>query len=273
MTLACVWLGDNRLYAIADTRIGYSSGEILTDHGPKLLPLSILCRQPGPAGFYDREVFRTTLGFAFAGSTLAGLATHALANALLQNLIGPPGSVIPSAAEVASAVASIGERYMREIARLTEHGGLFATLIFGFCWATSRFRVFEIRPNLTRSPFQISLVEHDPSVQDSVTAIGTGPERLYERISEMRIATSYPFTHLPRRALESLVSESLLTDTVGGGVQYGWATAFGFEPVANLVKLDPPLPTGRNAALTVLGFDMDAFSGVGKYRFGIIGQA
>jgi hypothetical protein len=51
---------------------------VLTEHGPKLLPLSVVCKQPGPAGFFDREKYRTTIGYAYAGSSLVGLSTHAL---------------------------------------------------------------------------------------------------------------------------------------------------------------------------------------------------
>jgi hypothetical protein len=49
MTLVAVGRAENRLMAIADTRIVSSNG-ILTEHGPKLLPIKVQGKQPGPSG-------------------------------------------------------------------------------------------------------------------------------------------------------------------------------------------------------------------------------
>jgi hypothetical protein len=85
MTLVAVWRADDRFMAIADTRIIRAPGNVLTEHGPKLLPLTIVCKQPGPAGFFNNEAHRATVGFAYSGATLSALAAHALANTLLSN--------------------------------------------------------------------------------------------------------------------------------------------------------------------------------------------
>ena len=57
--------------AVADTRIVRSPGNVLTEHGPKLLPLVVVCKQPGASGFFDREAYRAEIGFAYSGSTLS----------------------------------------------------------------------------------------------------------------------------------------------------------------------------------------------------------
>ena len=101
MTVAAVWKVEERIYAVADTRLSREPGNILTEHGPKLLPLSVLCKQPGPSGFFDREKYRTTIGFAYAGSSLAGLSTHALANILFQSLVGVAESPLPGMDQLA----------------------------------------------------------------------------------------------------------------------------------------------------------------------------
>ena len=67
MTLAAVWRVDERVYSIADTRIIRSAGNVLTEHGPKILPITLVCKQPGPAGFTDRIAYAMTFGFAYAG--------------------------------------------------------------------------------------------------------------------------------------------------------------------------------------------------------------
>jgi hypothetical protein len=88
MTLVAVWKAEGRIYAIADTRIIRSAGNILTEHGPKILPLSVVCKQPGASGFFDKVVFAGSIGFAYSGSTLSALATHALADILSSASIG-----------------------------------------------------------------------------------------------------------------------------------------------------------------------------------------
>jgi hypothetical protein len=76
--------------AIADTRIARSAGNVLTEHGPKLLPITVVCRQPGASGFFDKEIHRADIGFAYSGSTLSALAAHALASILCSNLTSNP---------------------------------------------------------------------------------------------------------------------------------------------------------------------------------------
>lgn len=80
MTIAAVWRVGDRVYAIADTWIVRSLGNVLTEPGPKLLPITVSCKQPGPSNFFDREVYRAIFGYAYAGATLPALATHALAS-------------------------------------------------------------------------------------------------------------------------------------------------------------------------------------------------
>jgi hypothetical protein len=71
MTLVAVWRhAPGRIHAIADTRISGIGDSVFTDHGPKILPLTMVCRVPGPSHFIDKEIFRAEFGFAYAGSTL-----------------------------------------------------------------------------------------------------------------------------------------------------------------------------------------------------------
>ena len=75
---------------------------------------------------------------------------------------------------------------------------------------------------------------------------------------------------LPKRALHKLIAERV-DDRIGGHLQYGWALEPEFEPASHVIVLDPPLPSGRNAALTVLGFDITEL-GVGDYKCSIPGR-
>ena len=93
MTLVAVWRAENRLMAIADTRIIRSAGNVLTEHGPK----TSADKSSGKtawrvSGFFDRPAFQFDIGFAYSGATLPALSTHALANILLGNLAGTAGT-------------------------------------------------------------------------------------------------------------------------------------------------------------------------------------
>ncbi len=153
MTLVAVWRSESRLMAIADTRIIRSHGNVLTEHGPKLMPIRIRGRQPGPSGFFNRDAFEFDVGFAYSGATLSAMSTHALAGALLGNLVSQSGTPPPSMSDIAYCIGSVAAEYMREVGQLNGNNALFSAIVFGFCHATVQLRGFEIRPRLNQSPF------------------------------------------------------------------------------------------------------------------------
>jgi len=77
LTLVAVWRAEDRIMAIADSRIVRTRGNVLTEHGPKLLPITVVCKQPGPERIINKLVHRADVGFAYSGSTLSALAAHA----------------------------------------------------------------------------------------------------------------------------------------------------------------------------------------------------
>lgn len=268
MTLAAVWMGERRLYAVADSRITRGPGNVLTEHGPKLLSLSLVCKHPDQSGLFNREVYRRTLGFVYAGSTLAALCTHSLLNTLFQNLIAGPGTRPPLLAELASVIGRVSERYMREIGQLSGSAGLFEAIVFGYCEATSRFGCFTIKSLISDASLSVTTTEENLST-DEIVIIGSEQNLLRNRIAEIRArAPPVVFADAPRRALRSIINARDPGSSVGGAVQYGWVTQAGFELVADSVPRRPPLP-GMNVASLVLGFDMYDFGPVGPYIVGI----
>lgn len=206
------------------------------------------------------------------------------ANTLCQNLLGQSGAPVPRLNEVAVAVAEIASRYMQEIGELSGMGALFSAIVFGFCLREKRFRAFEIAPVVNPSrPLQINVREHDLyGSDDTLLVIGSCPDLLRERVRQDRqkLYAGEPDSEamrnireidLPRRALEALIREGA-DETVGGALQAAWVTRAGFEPAGHMVPISPPLPSGRNAALTVLGFDMFEFNTIGSYFFSLSGR-
>lgn len=281
MTLAAIWRVGERVYAAADTRIVRERGNVHTEHGPKLLPIMIACRQPGPDGEFSTINYRANVGYAYAGATLPALATHALANILFQKLVGAPEAPPPSIEHLASAVAGIAYRYMLEVGQLSGPYALFSAIIFGFCPRAGRFRAFRLNPTLEQQALQVVVHEHDLYAEDTLIVIGSNPDLLRDRVRRDRPGYFSEETQnqrfadlreidLPKRSLEALIREGA-DDSVGGAVQSGWLTRHGFEVVSNMIPIVPPLANGRNAALTVLGFDLFGFN-VGEYIPAIDGR-
>jgi len=220
-----------------------------------LLPVNILCKQPGPSGFIDRAAYATRVGFAYAGSTLAALATHALADTLLQNLAGPGGTPPPGVDNLASSIGDVACQYMREVCQLSGASGLFSAIVFGSCPNAKKFRAFTLTPMLDPSPMRVLVTEHDLYAPEAFVVIGSCPELLRERVSALRKAHPDYLIELPRRALQYIVSEGA-DERVGGALQYGQVTELGFSPISLMVPINPPRDSGRNAALTVLALQL-----------------
>jgi hypothetical protein len=278
MTLVAVWRTDNRLMAIADTRIIRAPGNVLTEHGPKLLPLTISCRQPGPAGFFDKEVYRANAGFAYSGATLSALAAHALANTLLSKLIGQTGAPPPSLYEIAYFVAGASAEYMRDVCQLSGQGGLFSAVVFGWCPTQNNLRVFELHPLIQEGQFQVNVDERvlapitvGGTAAQSAVIIGSSVARLAEDIDRQLASAQETGAHpivaydTPKRALRSLITQGV-DPAVGGAIQQAWVTATGFEIVANMEPITPRPPSTRNAGLFLLGFDTFDIQTVGHYQ-------
>ena len=274
MTLVAVWKSHGRLMAIADTRLIRDAGNVLTEHGPKLLPLPIVCRQPGPDGFFSSIVHSKNVGFAYCGSTLSALSAHALASVMFSNLIGTPATPPPSLEELASSFAGIALEYIREVGQLAGYRGQFSAVIFGFCEHKQALRGFEIKPRIEKGQIFVDSIERDMTLDNAIVVIGSNPKLLLDRIDEDRRARgdASPIVarDRPTRALQSIIVDGA-DDSVGGTIQQGWATPVGFEIVAKLMPIVPLPPSTRNAGLFVLGFDITETQLIGAHKVSLVG--
>jgi hypothetical protein len=285
MTLVAVWRAEDRLMAIADTRIVRTPGNVLTEHGPKLLPITLACKQPGASGFFDKEVYRADIGFAYSGSTLSALAAHALSNTLLAKLIGNPGAPPPALNEVAYFVASASAEYMREVCQLAGKDGVFPAIVFGWCPQQRTLRTFELQPAITDAQFRVDIQERQlnpikigGTARESAVVIGSSPAILADGIDrQLNDAKERGEVHqivafdAPKRALRQLISQGV-DERIGGSVQQAWATEAGFQIVSNMEPITPRPPSPRNAGMFILGFDTDDIQTVGHYRVSAEGR-
>jgi hypothetical protein len=273
VTLVAVWIAEGSINAIADTRIIRSAGNILTEHGPKILPLSVVCKQPGTAGWYDKVMFAGSVGFAYSGSTLSALATHALADVFTSHLIGNPDAQLPSLHDIAIAAGKIARQYMQDVGQLAGPDALFTATIFGHCPQLERLRIFEIAPQLSSSAVQVTVTEFDTSDPDNVLIFGSCPDLLRQRIHDVRSAAEHQVVRdrAPMHALQSIIDDNS-NESVGGSLQLAWVTSAGFEIVALAVWI-PAKENGRNMASLILGFDIGEADHIGQYKISTTGLA
>ncbi|MGN6115913.1 MAG: hypothetical protein ACTHN2_10405 [Nitrobacter sp.] len=267
--------------AVADTRIVRSVGNVLTEHGPKILPITVVCKQPSDSGFFNREVHRADIGFAYSGSTLSGLAAQALSTTLLSRLVGAPRTPPPSLSEVAYFVAGAASEYMREVCQLSHRDGLFSSVVFGWCPEQHALRVFELTPVYDQNPLTVNVQERtlapiklNGTAAQSTVVIGTEPSLLRNAIDEQLAdarrrgeKNEIVAFDAPKRALQKLIVERA-NDMVGGSIQQAWATSEGFQIVSNMEPIVPRPPSTRNAGLFILGFDTLDVRNVGYYQVG-----
>jgi hypothetical protein len=266
--------------AVADTRIVSAPGNILTEHGPKLLPITVVCRQPGQSGFLDMEAYRADVGFAYSGSTLSALAAHALSTTLLSKLGGNKGTPPPPLSEIAYFIGGASAQYMREVCQLSAQRGLFSAIVFGWCPEQRRLRTFTLTPLYgDGQPLRVEVIERElqpirggGSADQSVVVIGSAPDLLKKEIDgELADAHARGDTSdivafdAPKRSLKRLI-ERAANEMVGGSVQQAWATQDGFQIVSSVEPIAPKPPSPRNAGLFVLGFDTLDLRNVGHYQ-------
>jgi len=266
MTLVAVWLFDEtQIHAVADTRISHDRG-VATEHGPKILPIAVLCRRPSPSGFFSVEHFRAEFGFAYSGSTLSALAAHALANIVCSNLIGLEDSRPPSLEDIARAVGSICIQYMGDVCALSDKAGLFKAILFGFCPQSKKPLAFKLTPETTTFPIKGALDERDLTT-GNVVIIGDQTQLLRDRIDERRATAEHPIVaaDAPKFALQSLIDENAI-ESVGGAIQQGSVSLHRFDVVATARPIQPQPPSPRNYGRFVLGFDIDSMSTIGSYQ-------
>jgi phospholipase/lecithinase/hemolysin len=209
---------------------------------------------------------------------LSALAAHALASTLLSKLIGQAGAPPPSLYEIAYLVAGASAEYMRDVGQLSGQGGLFSAVVFGWCSQQNSLRAFELRPLVDEARFQVNVNERvlipisvGGTAAQSAVIIGSAVAKLTEEIDLQLGSAHETGAHpivardAPKRALRSLISQGI-DPAVGGSIQQAWATAMGFEIVANMEPITPTPPSTRNAGLFLLGFDTFDLQTVGHYR-------
>lgn len=238
----CVLAFDGHLQqfrCIADTRIRVGDATA-TDSGAKILPVPVAAYAPaGNARFAKSEDH--TFGFAFAGSTLAAINTHALATACSQSLTKKDGAQPDPPPicmeELAELFRQSAEHYILDMSsRLATPNQpigkfFFQAALFGFCPRSQAFKAFAISPNTAGETVKV-IMAHMQVDHGGFHPFGSGFENYLRVMEELR--KSNQDSNVVATMLELIRREE--RDDVGGHIQIGIADRNGFSLIPVLTR-------------------------------------
>jgi|SRR5688572_29582001 len=258
MTAIAIWPNDEEpqhptLWIAADSRISGVDAVPLLQDGAKIFSLPIVCRAPGPNGFFSRVSYAHSFGYCFAGSTLMGQNAYLALVPLLGNLV-VRADYVPAMADVASYV----HRYLLHTfddfkARVGERA-MFEAAIFGYCGRTNRLTAFHIEPSLDEGIWTLKCFERADITVGHPFYLGVEKTHMMARFAAAvgSVAPGRPLSRMPRHVIQDCISEESFS-SIGGDVQLGIADSFGFRAFA-LVK---PRVYGRpEAYISYLGREL-----------------
>lgn len=267
MTLAAIWCSYETpeapvLWMASDSRISAEEGRLI-DEGVKTFEIPVVCRSPGPTGFFDQTYLEGSIGLACAGGTLVFQNVYGTLVPMLGNLISPQQAV-PSVADVADLIGRLMTLYVRTLGerRPDAHrvsvvvGGLSddGPLAFELSPEVGPGNLFEFKPRpVALGPGQVHFIGHNV--------------REARELADELITRDEPGASRERAALN--VIRAFIDDpakpTIGGDVQIGHTVRGTFRRVASVA----PGPDHSQMSLRRLnGIDLDELGLVGQCVIG-----
>ena len=270
VTAIAIWRNDEveenpSLWAAADSRVSGVNGNLLIDDAVKILSLPIICRRPGPNGFFSEAYFAHTLGYCFAGSTLMGQNVYLGLAPLLSNLISAT-SYIPSIEDIAGQILAYLKVTFDDYRPIGAQQSLFEVAVFGYCHRTNRLEIFHFHPQLVEDVYEVTLQAHQDLQAHNFVYLGNDGAALREEITTAfngEAVPGRPISRTPRFVIEDRIASDE-SPTIGGDLQLAIADRFGLRPLA-LVR---PYALGQPAAyMSYLGRELtDGLTTVGEAR-------
>jgi hypothetical protein len=152
----------------------------------EIFQVPVFCRKTSSSAAERRvgdmsRLYRTNYGFAFSGSTISALGTHALASACCQNLASSTKISPPSVEDVANLYRKLAEIQIGEMcSRLNPAewwSRLFKGYVFGHCLKTKRPEIFAINCQVSTTAFDVA-VERIIAVPGMYYPMAAGQSRL-----------------------------------------------------------------------------------------------
>lgn len=273
MTAIAIWFNNESqehptLWVAADSRISASqTGRVLLEDGAKIFPLQIVCREPGADGFFSKVSYFHSIGFCFAGNTLMGQNAYLSLAPLLSNLISPTGYA-PSMADIALYVHTYLQRTFDDYkSRVGEHA-IFEAALFGYCHSIKGLAIIHFRPQMSDGMCVLGASTKNGMRTGEFQYLGDKKDLMTKRLSEALSGMSSPgrpISRMPRYVIQDCIDDESLP-SIGGDLQLGIASSFGFQPLA-LCK--PRIVGQPEAFLSYLGRELTTeLLHVGEARVG-----
>jgi hypothetical protein len=235
MTIVVSWVSRERefstLWVVADSRLSKSSPieEIkpLLDCGSKIFSLRVACVGPNAKGYFlDDVYFSTTIGMAFAGSSLIALNLYAFVSYTLGSMASVD-NVIPSIDEVANHVNAAFKSLLENFINTNFTSIPCEVSIFGYCPVMKKHRLFHIKHEA--KGYEVQFGEFELLDHNSIHMMGNHKDEIRKKIlADRRKLIGSKYWRSPKATIEQVIEEQQYPD-IGGQLQLGISYPAGFR--------------------------------------------
>lgn len=260
MTLIVCKLSERGVDCYADGRLS-NNGISLFDAAAKIFIVPIKSVE-----FRDGKEVQSgnhSLGFAYSGSSLLAVNTHAIASTCTQMLNKSTHLEMPSVAAIASIYAQIGNYVINDYDSKQKPGithQLIRILIFGYCLKNNNFEIYELLPENVngKRQFVSKRVQIGPN---SMYSMGSGDGEFNKFLEERKLSGNAGGVG---ELFSAFINKNAVA-SVGGRPQFGHADKNGMVlmPLMGLSPTDLSTPE-----ITMLGFNLSTVSDIEDFAIG-----
>ena len=231
------------LWAVADSRYTHPDKTIITDNGPKIFELPVICQNPSASGFFENTYYFNKVGFAFAGSVTAALCIYTNASHMLSHLASID-KTIPSIEDISKFLYKIATAYTQPICNPFP----MEFSVFGYCPVENKNKLFYTRiddKNRYESFDKSEECKNEPLI------MGCHKSEISQKIDYANSNETCK-TRIPLFVLKKVVSEHEFEE-IGGAVQLG----ININKTFSLFSvLKPPIDESRKSSFQFRNFDL-----------------
>lgn len=234
---------NENLWAVADSRYIHPNKSIITDNGPKIFELPIICQSPSKRGFFENTYYFNKIGFAFAGSITAALCIYTNASHILSHL-ATVDKTVPSIEDISEFIKKIAKAYTQPICN--PYPMEFS--VFGYCPVENTNKVFYT--NIDKKSHYESF-DKSEYCKNEPLIMGCHKTEISKKIEDAKLNRTWK-TRIPLFVLREIISKHEFEE-IGGAVQLGINIGKTFSLYS---VLNPPVDESGKSSLQFRNFDL-----------------
>ncbi len=217
MTLVASWFNfetdtEPSIWTAADTQIS-NGKDVLTLEGSKVFELPVVCKNFNSSN--QSNCHRSSLGFAYAGSSITALNTYATLSSVLCNLSSFGRPYLPDYESIVNKALNVLKLYTT-----SEQNRKAEISIWGYCPQTKQPFIAVIKPE---EPFVDITLPNEKTLQYVLLGDVDAKVKIVEMINEWLKKYNNPksikYWRAPIYPLREIINEGIFKDKVGGNVQ------------------------------------------------------